>query len=369
MAEQLAGQLRRVFDTSPIWRYEKLLGTGCYGLAALLTMREPSGHYSPKHVVLKRMLDRQAWEDIFNEMDYTKKFRGDSHMVQLLAYCEEVSQYRNPEFAHFNPTRIRSIFDIATSLFPSPQDHIFDTLGVLGGPALLLEYLPNGSLDRMYKKMNEQDPPVVLPNRLLWRFLLCLLRACVALAYPSDGPRGARPMLEDPADRARTALLGGPVLHNDLHMGNIMLGDVNPAVIEDALTPQLKIIDMGLATQAQDVNESLEKNVYAVLEAIILLINPEADGQYCNWNGIVTGASDILPFSADMDMFPHLDPDFVNLMALSMAHDYAQRPSIANMVREAHRGVMKTARQFPGREAEESDAAIERLLGRLLFDA
>ncbi|KAK9771651.1 putative Protein kinase domain-containing protein [Seiridium cardinale] len=47
---------------------------------------------------------------------------------------------------------------------------------------LLLEYMENGTLEDFIWRLNELDQKC--PNRVLWSFWVCLIRACIAMAYP-----------------------------------------------------------------------------------------------------------------------------------------------------------------------------------------
>ncbi|CAJ2509198.1 Uu.00g142240.m01.CDS01 [Anthostomella pinea] len=68
---------------------------------------------------------------------------------------------------------------------------------------LPLEYLPNGRLDELIIKIQQQQKPA--PNRVPWSFWLCLVRACTAMTYP---PRLFNEDREKPvADGASRALV------------------------------------------------------------------------------------------------------------------------------------------------------------------
>ncbi|KAI1741699.1 kinase-like domain-containing protein [Xylaria scruposa] len=64
---------------------------------------------------------------------------------------------------------------------------------------IIMEYLQNGSLANLLVKLNvhERDHgfPYRIPNRVLWGFWLCLIRACIAMEYP---PRKFHPLRKKP---------------------------------------------------------------------------------------------------------------------------------------------------------------------------
>ncbi|KAK6840362.1 hypothetical protein PG995_016116 [Apiospora arundinis] len=56
---------------------------------------------------------------------------------------------------------------------------------------IFMEYLPLGDLQKVICRIAEDNPNMLIPNKILWSFWLCLVRACIAMAYP---PRKFHPM-------------------------------------------------------------------------------------------------------------------------------------------------------------------------------
>ncbi|ORY66109.1 uncharacterized protein BCR38DRAFT_172903 [Pseudomassariella vexata] len=84
-------------------------------------------------------------------------------------------------------------------------------------------------------------------NRMLSVILFCLIRTCKAKAYPPKGDEDAAVQLETiprPGIRANNWKA-----HDDLHGGNIMLGDMDSNCPEHTLCPVVKLIDFGLSGQ------------------------------------------------------------------------------------------------------------------------
>ncbi|KAK7987039.1 hypothetical protein PG988_002027 [Apiospora saccharicola] len=77
------------------------------------------------------------------------------------------------------------------------------------GNWIYLEFLENGTLAQFVEKYKAQDIPYV-PNRLLWRIFMCMIRACIAMAYIPPR-RCSRPLPWRPAFNtfAKDMLPGG----------------------------------------------------------------------------------------------------------------------------------------------------------------
>ncbi|KAI1381664.1 kinase-like protein [Hypoxylon crocopeplum] len=139
---------------------------------------------------------------------------------------------------------------------------------------ILLEYMQHGDMAHFIYKLNDLDRNV--PNRVLWSFWLCMIRACIALEYP---PRKFHPRRREPRDpgyvppdpaafrTAENAALGKIVgtdlvesiptarrrwarkrwVHFDIDPKNILIGDLDadPIGDEHSMIPRLKLTDFG----------------------------------------------------------------------------------------------------------------------------
>ncbi|KAI3321904.1 kinase-like domain-containing protein [Xylariaceae sp. AK1471] len=138
---------------------------------------------------------------------------------------------------------------------------------------LLLEFCEFGDLEHLLYRLNEEA--AIVPNRILWAFWLCLVRACIAMEYPprkfhprrrekSPDSFNAAPgvqiselgkvvgqdLYEDiPPPRRRWA--GKQMVHFDIDPRNIFISglDVNAKDNEHKLIPRLKLADFGLAKE------------------------------------------------------------------------------------------------------------------------
>ncbi|KAI0016241.1 protein kinase-like protein [Xylariomycetidae sp. FL0641] len=143
---------------------------------------------------------------------------------------------------------------------------------------LLLEFLENGDLHNFLLKVIAMQERI--PNRVLWAFWLCMIRACVAMEYP---PNKFHPQRRDPppADQAAAASndnawkrIGDDLyedipparrrwaakrmVHFDIDPKNILIGEHDPQDQEHRLVPRLKLADFGLATSGK----RNKRNVY-----------------------------------------------------------------------------------------------------------
>jgi len=145
----------------------------------------------------------------------------------MFASSTNVFSYQGSAGLTIRP-QVKSIFDTVNAAFENPYRSLFGNISGLGGPALLLEYLPNGSLNQLTKGMRAARPRPFLPNRLLWRIFACLVRACIGLIWPLEAGEGEQPQLEELRGEEPT----DAVVHGDIHGENIMIGDLDPGVEE-----------------------------------------------------------------------------------------------------------------------------------------
>ncbi|KAI0174877.1 hypothetical protein BJ166DRAFT_157752 [Pestalotiopsis sp. NC0098] len=119
---------------------------------------------------------------------------------------------------------------------------------------LYMEWIPNGTLRNFVDQVKAAEEIKFLPNRLLWRFFLCLIRSNIGLQWPPGKPPGGAPVLENVGTEANRRT----ILHQDIHMSNIMVDDFHPNVDrEHDIFPALKMIDLG---SAEEVDANTEVN-------------------------------------------------------------------------------------------------------------
>ncbi|KAI1822001.1 kinase-like domain-containing protein [Xylaria intraflava] len=327
-AREVLDNSKIYFSVRPRWEYENVLGYGGNGIAMKFRYR-PIGQ-NPLRLVVKVGLD--GWDDqgIRREEKYTRKMHRAAHCVQLITR-DRVDLPQSRQWIYDVPERDDSSEDADSSGDESrddrpnaayrdkrtrrqrkmnvaaaqlkAQNHRARQLaaearlnerniairaqqegGALGGPVmdpfdiyrqdyLLMEFCPYGDLQNLIYRLNEMNRTV--PNRVLWGFWLCLVRACVAMQYPprkfhlkrrDDPPPlvNAQPgvdisaggkvvgteLYEDiPSARRRWAMKR--FVHFDIDPKNIFISelDIDAKDEEHRHIPKLKLGDFGLAEE------------------------------------------------------------------------------------------------------------------------
>ncbi|KAI0024014.1 kinase-like domain-containing protein [Xylariomycetidae sp. FL0641] len=379
----VTSQLETHFSMRPGWEFEKQLGSGAFGVTVLVRRRDWNlrnqllgrrkrmpAEPQQRIAIKKGLDDNTGARDLRNEIRWLKRLRGSEHIMGLIASRDSVTDGESSIGSDNRPRsmtgRLRRSVKLIKRMFQKIQ-YDPSVLGGMRGPVMAIEYLQNGNLLRLFERANTLN--ILLPNRLLWSFFLCLVRACVAMAYPLEAPEGTPTRLETiPADGREPLNL----FHNDLHPGNIMVGGTDARFPEHSFAPVMKFIDFGQAKDAGEISGTND-NVLRVSQRVIELITRQlCRNQPAVWNGTATRAGDILP-PADgrPDPYPDLDPELRGLLARCLAEDHAARPTLAQMLATTERAVReKTADSFgPARAPYETDHACRQLAQVLFYDA
>ncbi|KAI3328581.1 kinase-like domain-containing protein, partial [Ustulina deusta] len=357
LARTVEAQTKRAFSSSRGWEFEKALGNGSFGLTVLLRDRDPLKLRRHRRVVLKRALrQNDGVEDFVAEMRALWDLRGHAHIAQMLDSTDNVGIFR--------PRSGRAVDFLRRIVTPftNPPENVFKALSHFYGPAIVTEYLENGSLLNFRCKQIELG--INIPNRVLWSFYHCLVRACVAMTSKKEAPYGQPLELEIfHEDKEHYALA-----HNDIAARNIMFGDREPDVPEHRSVPKLVLIDFGLSQVKGWGSEAEYINLGMVAREMICLINPSArvSGHFMEFNGFLTQAFEILPMNG-VDMYPHLDPELRNLLVVALGPDES-RPTLQEMLRRTHIGVRKPASAYNSPERE-ADNIVNTLLQEMVYDA
>ncbi|KAI0169699.1 hypothetical protein GGR52DRAFT_478218 [Hypoxylon sp. FL1284] len=104
----------------------------------------------------------------------------------------------------------------------------------------------NDSIANNPSRPNNERKLEYIPSRVLWRLFLCLVRACIGMAYPPPNYYG-RP------DMYREVILPNQdpelTIHFDMHPLNVFIDDPSRAwndLPEHGLSPRFKLGDFGL---------------------------------------------------------------------------------------------------------------------------
>ncbi|KAI0858656.1 hypothetical protein F4860DRAFT_485714 [Xylaria cubensis] len=219
-------------------------------------------------------------------------------------------------------------------------------------PYFFVEYLENGTLGEFQKRIENVTTltlpsglviPFMLPNRLLWSIFLCLIRACVGMAWPPDGPDV---VLEVPAPSEPLTLA-----HMDLHSGNVMFGDLDEMELEHGTVPVAKLIDLGEANERPAGEATVPPDPLAMnrYDNVLLLATHRPETGRRN-QGIDKNILDVGVLMAnlitnvpgfaitcrrnimDTSIHPYLDEDLRLLVQRCLAIDPENRPRLEELV-------------------------------------
>ncbi|KAI1185524.1 kinase-like domain-containing protein [Nemania serpens] len=206
--KELEKKLQRFFATDIRFRLVKRLPSGATGNCVCFEEKHPQTGNTRK-IVLKYPGDDEetTLDAIKNEINWLKVLRHSSHVVNILTI------QNGPNAG------LRGL------------DSIF----------IILEYMENGSL----RQFIERSVDIDLPNRILWSLFLCLVRACVAMAWPPQ-----QGQLEEPKSNITPSSLA----HWDMHGENLLFGRLG-GIAKHSLVPILKLIDFD---NAAEVDEEIE---------------------------------------------------------------------------------------------------------------
>ncbi|KAI1310679.1 hypothetical protein F5Y03DRAFT_345215 [Xylaria venustula] len=227
------GELVAYFG-EPRYVVQKPLGIGANGLAVHFLDRGPFGTESPgKDIVIKTAVEGWQCDNIEDEKRMMRKVKGSAHCVRIIepqdignpkeepvalqlidwdsstdgnssgndssTRTEVLRRHRVPKrrsrgnqhWARKRTRRIMRAQEIDREIERQEERGVRRDY-------IIMEYLHNGSLASLLMKLNneKEDPRLTrIPNRVLWGFWLCLIRACIAMEYP---PRKFHPLRKKP---------------------------------------------------------------------------------------------------------------------------------------------------------------------------
>ncbi|KAI0101183.1 hypothetical protein F4814DRAFT_456117 [Daldinia grandis] len=266
------------------------------------------------------------------------------------------------------------------------QDHPLANLGV---PFFVSEYMEHGTLSQFQERLRRADQ--ILPNRILWSIFLCLVRACIGMAWPPPGP-DVGPEHTRPGDPTTLA-------HNDMHDENLVFGDLDvvstgPNSSDHSLVPILKLIDFGESVELPGGTDeySLNENHVNQHDKALNLAAYRLDGHSrrnrgtdknvldvgVNMSQIIAQRGSVFPNEAralirDPDVHPSLDPDLRLLVQRCIAVDPLNRPSLDELMELINKSQFNKSASYYGAAGEgeglESDATIRKIVSTYILSA
>ncbi|KAI1304798.1 kinase-like domain-containing protein [Xylaria venustula] len=338
-AYELAEEIPAYFTSSTFWQYERMLGHGSYGLAILVGQKGVGSNGF--RMVVKVALDSGGTQ-LRNEISWLKQLNGAMHIVRMIASTD-------PQSPHLDNNR------------DPPVAWVFDALVRIRGPLLAMEYVNGGNLTNLFSRMEQER--VHMPNRMLWSLFLCMIRACIGMAYPIGAAlTSAKSTLETiPPGRAP-----GLLKHGDIALRNIMIG--TPGQEKEHVTGHVfKLIDFGAA---EGVRAGSPNNLFGISEALASFITMKPYkilNQTRMHKGSQTRGGYLLPGPRG-NPYPWLDTDLANLMAECMYLDPGRRPTLAQALDRASNAVLNKTPNMFARPKDETDKAIRNFTQEFILD-
>ncbi|KAI0147081.1 hypothetical protein GGR57DRAFT_506059 [Xylariaceae sp. FL1272] len=256
---------------------------------------------------------------------------------------------------------------------------------------LYMEFLQNGTFCDFIERASMDSSVTTLPNRLLWKIFLCLLRIFTGMAFPPPIPTG-----NSQTRQPETIPSGVPAVgyyHDDLHNENLMFGNISVREEEHRLVPILKAIDLGAtvelrnAGQRQNADNDAVWDVGTLMYSLIALQEDIMDSNVQPHDGNDeffkrirwptssqsprddkwTCAVALLPDQPNDVPFPGLDDNMRILVCACMFRTRAERPALAEVLAVVEQCSRFGADHY-GNRPEEQDDNISRLVQRLIFD-
>ncbi|RYP04065.1 hypothetical protein DL764_004695 [Monosporascus ibericus] len=368
-------QIRTYFDQEPT-RFEWIgsAGSGGYGICSALKEFLPDG--KERKLVIKRAIGGES-AALLVEIERLKQIQGGKHIVQTKTISNNPLQRAVPleSVGAFSDMTLGSGDESSRSEGSGPLSAILSGRSASSGqstmaypkPLIIMEFIGNGVLSDFIDKAGKaRDLDLMLcrslPNRVLWRFFFCLVRACVGMAWPNqlNDPDGER-LLEEP----RHEVEPGDFTHTDLSIENVMLGNIIHTELEHTTTPILKIMINLILLETYPTSPDGSSRGYSRISG---------DDEY----HYDTDASAILPDDEGKNPFPYLDDDLRDKICECMAVDEEDRPELAGLFDYVKDKVLSRGAEywFERRHQYDTGAAywreteihMEWLLQSLLFE-
>ncbi|KAI0201990.1 hypothetical protein F4808DRAFT_423139 [Astrocystis sublimbata] len=244
---------------------------------------------------------------------------------------------------------------------------------------IYLEWLPNGTVARLIDRALQLE--IKLPNRILWRFFLCLARMCVAMGWPPEAQEPVTEIVDGPQRHALT--------HDDMHSENLMFGAFipNDPDEEHAITPIMVLIDLGsmqkIVGDSDELYEAVYKNLYDIgttmVELVTLDVGADQKLAFTEDDAVtfrfadrelMTDGGIILPYEGN-DPYPGLDPMLRDLICACLGTHYSDRPTAGDLVDTLRSYIRARDGNFYAKHGYtgESDEEIRSTVSQLYFDA
>ncbi|KAI0414741.1 hypothetical protein F5X98DRAFT_377482 [Xylaria grammica] len=389
---RLGAEVASQFTQNPRFKFLGNAGLGRHGGALILAEASSEGREARKIVVkysygsLSPDEQSNADNDLRNEYMWLKRLRGAEHIGQLIDLAE--CSLLLPGTSNGESTYEESVRAAGGGSQQAP---------VRRCPTFALEYLSYGTLYQFEQRLYDFRWHG-LPSRLLWRIWLCMVRQCVAMAFPPDIPDN-----EYVGQTIREGIIENQpyasIVQNSPHEHNFMFSVAAdlPGDEHQPNLPVVKLIDFGRGRlDSEEVARrrlpdnpeeyASRKNLAAAAVAMIRLCSltvVDRENYYLlertapyTWTDeagthtIFTIAPEILTANTV------IDPTLRHLLVRTLAYPWASKPSLREVLAITEQAIART-RGDPGPMTEdarslgifESDDVIRGLVQHFLYDA
>ncbi|KAI4867445.1 hypothetical protein F4820DRAFT_467885 [Hypoxylon rubiginosum] len=349
----VADQIARNFTVNPKLKYLGLAGVGRHGGALLFGDMDDDGKVLRK-IVVKYSLNQAADDDLRNEANFLNMLSGAEHIAQIIPLAE-------------------------TDLNIAARGR---------RPTIALEYIPHGAIRQFRQRfclyhadMLKQNIAVHIPNRILWRIMLCGARQIAAMAWP---PKYIDPEARNVRESVRSPMPTMAITQNSSHMDNFILGDVLRNDPEHNMMPLVKLIDFGRGRIEESFEAAYLANLWGIAHLIVCLALPYQDERNLRSTDY---SQHMLPFDCEVSgliqtdapleflAIQQFDPNLKHLIARCLAEDPSVPPLLPRLLAEcedavANRGLQEFGENLgPYQAALETDQEIEALIRTIVLEA
>ncbi|KAI1134271.1 hypothetical protein F5Y05DRAFT_406591 [Hypoxylon sp. FL0543] len=358
----VTARIKSFFDPDPRFVWEDTIGAGSNGI--VYRLRYAAGTYT------RRMAVKIAPMDVDLGEGYKSYIEGGPAPGEVLSLAIEKGWLQ----------RLRGCLHVIQSL-DMPADPLAQVpQGVTPHRMLnwlFMEYAENGTVTLLVERHLKMYPGELLPCRLLWRLFMCLIRAAVEMAYHDlitlDGRKVDLTML--PLEILKS-IPPGPMIHGDLHWGNMVIGAIMPDIQhpEHAVSPNIKLIDLGTARRYNHRDDKFnrtgsQRNIWEIGEIMcfLMLLKQEnmdtvqvtVDGQTFEiWGSSMEQAREELIAAG-------IDPLLIGIVYCCLSHQDFARPGLIDLAMKVHDQVVN--RGPNGVERETDEAIFGRVLSLIFY--
>ncbi|KAK8140063.1 hypothetical protein PG984_000129 [Apiospora sp. TS-2023a] len=359
IVEDRLNDVRTYFANAGL-RWRKNIAIGNHGGTLLFDKfdeDEENGPTLQKSLVVKYALDTEPDAstnndlDLSNEMFWLEKFVNAEHIIQV-----------DPDY--------RKLWY---------EDQAGGGAGeVLKRPVIVMEYMEHGTLSEL--KHRFRNAGLRVPDRMVWHFAYCLIRALIAMAY-RDQFKGTtetkRETLPDYDEEEGEKPSPSTLSQYSMKGLNVLVADLIPGDDEHDLVPLLKLIDFGRGLEvgpdaAWGDKIGIAANLSGVAYILSDILHPIAQDQdgWVRWDCANNDVFDPcrIRTTAELDMLNNnaihrLLRDTLAFFCAAMPKQLPDLYSALELVQAGVREIKTSTNPL------NSDEAIRDLVQRLVFDA